>query len=719
MVMELGTGFTDDPTTIAGELAQHYEERSATSSYSLSFRKIKEKAEKNHIETSNDTEDLYNSDFSLTELLWALDKGRSMSTGPDNIGYPMIQRLPSSVKSALLELLNRVWRNKLERSLPNNDEHCLMASLDLSKAYDTTWRYGILRTLEKWRIRGRMLNMMRSFLSQRSFQVTVEGQLSRVHNLENGVPQGSVLSVTLFLVAMQPVFRVIPSGVTVLLYADDILLVVKAHKDQPLYRKLQAAVKAVDKWAKSVGFTISAAKSSTFYGSPNVRREPVSDITIERVPIPKTNVLKILGVMKLQAAVKAVDKWAKSVGFTISAAKSSTFYGSPNVRREPVSDITIERVPIPKTNVLKILGVMLDRSFRFSTHCRLTKKMCDLRLRILKILGAKLNRGHRISLLKIGSAIVTSRLLYGVGLITRGNQTAIQTLAPVYNRMIRLASRAFVTSPIHSILAEAGTLPFNLLVLQSTVRTAIRILEKDSRNTDLPLVERAREQLLDTTGETILTICLRERLNTRAWNTPPPSVVWDIKRRIRAGGSSSTVRPLVQELLSNCFQRYTALYTDGSKCSETVGAGLFGNDLMLSASLPPQYSVFSAEAYAITMALTQHTGTNRIVVLSDSASCLSALEAGKSTHPWIQKIERLAQNKPIEFCWIPGHAGVYDNIEADRLAGEARNSEPLPLSIPADDATREIERTIRQHWNSQWFSMLSFLAGSSGNANID
>ncbi|XP_055522937.1 uncharacterized protein LOC129717118 [Wyeomyia smithii] len=486
--------------------------------------------------------------------------------------------------------------------------------------------------------------MMRSFLTQRSFQVTVEGQLSRVHNLENGVPQGSVLSVTLFLVAMQPVFRVIPSGVTVLLYADDILLVVKAHKDRPLYRKLQAAV-------------------------------------------------------------KAVDKWAKSVGFTISAAKSSTFYGSPNVRREPVSDITIERVPIPKTNVLKILGVMLDRSFRFSTQCRLTKKMCDLRLRILKILGAKLNRGHRISLLKIGSAIVTSRLLYGVGLITRGNQTAIQTLAPVYNRMIRLASGAFVTSPIHSILAEAGTLPFNLLVLQSTVRTAIRILEKDSRNTDLPLVERARQQLLDTTGETIPTICLRERLNTRAWNTPPPSVVWDIKRRVRAGASSSTVRPLVQELLSNRFQRYTALYTDGSKCSETVGAGLFGNDLMLSASLPPQYSVFSAEAYAITMALTQHTGTNRIVVLSDSASCLSALEAGKSTHPWIQKIERLAQNKPIEFCWIPGHAGVYGNNEADRLAGEARNSEPLPLSIPADDATREIKRTIRQHWNSQWFSM--------------
>lgn len=35
-----------------------------------------------------------------------------------------------------------------------------------------------------------------------------------------------MLSVTLFLVTMQPIFRILPDGVDILLYADDIFLVV-------------------------------------------------------------------------------------------------------------------------------------------------------------------------------------------------------------------------------------------------------------------------------------------------------------------------------------------------------------------------------------------------------------------------------------------------------------------------------------------------------------
>lgn len=53
---------------------------------------------------------------------------------------------------------------------------------------------------------------------------------------------------------MQLILRIIPAAVEVLLYANDILLVVRGPKNEGLHRKLQVAVKAVDKWAKSVGF---------------------------------------------------------------------------------------------------------------------------------------------------------------------------------------------------------------------------------------------------------------------------------------------------------------------------------------------------------------------------------------------------------------------------------------------------------------------------------
>ncbi|XP_058840267.1 uncharacterized protein LOC131695767 [Topomyia yanbarensis] len=486
-----------------------------------------------------------------------------------------------------------------------------------------------------------MINMLTSFLSERTFQVNVDGNLSRKLPLENGVPQGSVLSVTLFLVAIQPIFRVVPNTVTVLLYADDILLVVRGKKEQPLYRKLQSAV-------------------------------------------------------------KAVHRWAKSVGFTISATKSSIFYCSPNARREPTQSIRIDTVAIPSQNQLKTLGITLDRSLNFKAHCKLTKKACESRLRILKMIGAKLPRGQRTSLLQIGSAIVTSRLLYGMGLVSRGGEVVTKTLAPAYNRMVRFASGAFVTSPILAIMAEAGTLPFDLLVLQSITRLSIRLLEKSRDNADLPLVRRASEELSEVIGMPLPNICTRTRLATRKWYEPQPHVVWDIKRSVNAGDPSEVVRPVVKELLNARFSNSTVVYTDGSKDDDAVGAGMFGEHLQQSTGLPPQCSVFSAEAFAIKTAVTSYYTSNDLLIMTDSASCLSAIEAGTSQHPWIQEIETMIRHRPINLCWIPGHAGIRGNEEADRLAGEARGNAPLQIAIPGADANNQAKSAIRNHWYRRW-----------------
>lgn len=718
-VLKLDDGYTDDPNEIAEILAKHYSERSATSNYPPPFQKMKKKSEHHRIELLPNTDDQYNNDLTLNELLWALDKGQSASTGPDLIGYPMLQRLPLAVKRILLEILNEVWRNgvfpicwrtaviiplpkptsknpepdsfrpisltsclakvleriinrrlitelesnerldkrqhafrsgrgtdtylaELERSLPTTDEHSLIASLDLSKAYDTTWRHGILRTLKSWRIRGRMMNLLRSFLSERSFQVCVGGQLSQSHKLENGVPQGSVLSVTLFLVAMQPIFKVVPKGVEILLYADDILLVVKGRKTEALHRKLQAAV-------------------------------------------------------------KAVEKWTKSVGFMISATKSFIFYCSPNARRNPSRNITINGVAVPKTNRLKILGITLDRTLNFKAHCKVTKEACASRVRIMRMIGGHLPRATRTTMLHVGSAIITSKLLYGIGLISRGGGAAYQSLAPVYNQMVRFASGAFVTSPIASMMAEAGTLPFELLVKQSIARIAIRLLGLHQSNRHLPLVQRASIQVEEMTGVAIPRIAELDRCGNREWYVPKPNIVWDVKNAVRAGDPPEKVRPVVKQLISNRFKHSTIYYTDGSKCNETVGAGIFGVNVSESHKLPKQCSVFSAEAYAIKKALLiPHIGN--VVIFTDSASCLLALEGGKSKHPWIQNIESMVHGKPVNFCWIPGHAGINGNNEADRLANEGRNHPTNDIPIPAEDAFKEVKQATRQYWERLWFT---------------
>ena len=68
---------------------------------------------------------------------------------------------------------------------------------DLEKAYDTTWRYGILRKVFQLGIRGALGIFSQNFLAQRVFRVRIGNQFSVPYTQVNGVPQGSVLSVAL------------------------------------------------------------------------------------------------------------------------------------------------------------------------------------------------------------------------------------------------------------------------------------------------------------------------------------------------------------------------------------------------------------------------------------------------------------------------------------------------------------------------------------------
>ena len=78
---------------------------------------------------------------------------------------------------------------------------------DLEKAYDTTWKYGILRDLHELGVKGRLANYLESFLAERSIQVRVGLTLSDTFRLSQGVPQGSILSTTLFNIKINSIMN--------------------------------------------------------------------------------------------------------------------------------------------------------------------------------------------------------------------------------------------------------------------------------------------------------------------------------------------------------------------------------------------------------------------------------------------------------------------------------------------------------------------------------
>ena len=97
-------------------------------------------------------------------------------------------------------------------------EHVLTIFFDLEKAYDTTWKHGILADLWDLGFRGHLPRFIQSFLSERFFRVRVGSTLSELHD---GVLQGSILSPALFSIKINNIVKAVLKGTDCSLFVDD------------------------------------------------------------------------------------------------------------------------------------------------------------------------------------------------------------------------------------------------------------------------------------------------------------------------------------------------------------------------------------------------------------------------------------------------------------------------------------------------------------------
>ena len=72
-------------------------------------------------------------------------------------------------------------------------------ALDISKALDRVWHAGFLHKLKSYGISGQIFGLISSFLSNRWLRVVLDGKSSQEYPVNAGVPQGSILGPTLFL----------------------------------------------------------------------------------------------------------------------------------------------------------------------------------------------------------------------------------------------------------------------------------------------------------------------------------------------------------------------------------------------------------------------------------------------------------------------------------------------------------------------------------------
>ena len=118
--------------------------------------------------------------------------------------------------------------------------------LDMSKAFDKVPHERLALKLHHYGIRGNVLTWLQSFLRNRSQQVVIDGYYSTPCGVISGVPQGSVLGPTLFLIYINDIAADIQS--TIRLFADDCLIYRRISSPEDHYI-LQEDLNRLTVWA--------------------------------------------------------------------------------------------------------------------------------------------------------------------------------------------------------------------------------------------------------------------------------------------------------------------------------------------------------------------------------------------------------------------------------------------------------------------------------------
>lgn len=140
--------------------------------------------------------------------------------------------------------------------------HSIGIFLDLAKAFDTVSVPILLNKLEKVGIRGKQLKLFADYLSNRSQCVKIDNcTSSELKNTSFGVPQGSILGPTIFLIYINDLCSLKLNSGKIISYADDTVLLFSANTLHEVWSCAQQGFNTVNKWLQHNLLTLNADKT--------------------------------------------------------------------------------------------------------------------------------------------------------------------------------------------------------------------------------------------------------------------------------------------------------------------------------------------------------------------------------------------------------------------------------------------------------------------------
>ncbi|KAK7108155.1 hypothetical protein V1264_015944 [Littorina saxatilis] len=541
---------------------------------------------------------------------------------------------------------------------------------DLSAAFDKVWREGLLLKIHQAGITGRMFGWIKSFLHERSAKVLLDGHESVSVKMREGVPQGGVISPTLFLVYINDITTSIPRLVSNTLHADDLAV-----------------------WHASEHTTTAA--------------------------------------YRLQQSVDSIKKWTDDWGLEINRVKTVSTVFSLSTSKEKVQ-LKLGDTVLPQVDTPTFLGVKLDRRLSWKPHIEDMESRGIKRLALMRKLSGTTWGANSKILKKVYTGTVRPVLEYASSSWNTAAKTNKTRLDKVQNLGLRTILGAMKTTPITEMEKTASVQPLEArreekLLIQGEKMKRLEShplhdklqaltknrLKRQSLNHQIKEQQRNNADILTPSP----TQC--EPLTSTDWT--PQRLGAEIRTSIpgvtsKQNQSDAALRALA---LDEIHQRYpaskwTLAYTDGSAEDATRNGGSGAYILQpkkppttLSAPSGALSSNFKAEVNALSLAASflnsvEETPKNT-VFLTDSVSALESSNTDQSLEELKHQISTLARKSTVVLQWIPAHCGISGNEKADELAKNGSKMEQ-PNHC---QSYREAKTLIKHRWKEKFTNKTS------------
>lgn len=263
-----------------------------------------------------------------------------------------------------------------------------------------TWRHYILQKLYDWGFRGNLPIFISDFLTNRTFRARIGTTLSTSRTLENGVPQGSTLSVTLFIIAVNDLASDLGHNVDTCMYVDDLTIMYRAVNMRDINRSLQSTINKIILKAEDIGFKFSSEKTQCMH-----------------------------------------------------------FCRLNRPHFDPM--LYLKDEVIRCKNRVKFLGLIFDPKLTWKPHLLELKTKCTQALNCLKVLAGTKWGADLLTLLKVYQSIILSKIDYGCIVYSSAAKSYLKSLDPIHHAGIRYSIGAFPTTPTTSLCSESGQAPLH------------------------------------------------------------------------------------------------------------------------------------------------------------------------------------------------------------------------------------------------------------------